>query len=300
MLWSALRIAEVYSAHKATSTLTGLRSCIAIGTPFLIYDQPKVTRITLWVQEVVAVFLQFGLPIGITYLLWPNYGFLSLSALALFLFTIPFVELRTFPIKFASMQQYDSSIANKYRDHWLSVWSPDDEAINALRSAIHLRDTPISLKPSQPIVPTHASNSFVKILFLGHTLAIYLFDYIVIPRLTRLVRHRIAASTLGVRFTSRVRKIEAWPCHELDKQQAMPEEIQNKLKSEADRHLSATAPTVREALRSLGSGEVANPLLFLKDSTLRELVHTSYFDHEEIVSTVLDHISSRSLKSENS
>ena len=299
VLWSALRSAELAAQHNRGNSLIGPKSCIAIGSPFLIYHQSRLTKSTLWLMEAAALLLQIGIPIGVCYALWSQLGYLSLFSIFLAIFTFPMVEMRTFPIKFASMQRYDPIIARKYNDRWLSIWSHDDEAINTLRSAIRLKNTRLIFKPSQPIVPPHAANWVLKIIFSGHTVAILLFDKFVVPTLTRLVRRRIAASTLGVRFTSRIQKVEPWPCDDLKDQQSLPEAIQKELIVEADRHLANAAPSVRLALRSLGNGEVANPLRFLKDSKLEELVHTSYFNNAKIVDLVIDHIVSHSSTDKN-
>jgi hypothetical protein len=290
VLWAALRIAEQVRLRGGANPLNGLRSCIAVGTPFVIYRQSRNSTRLLWFQEVVTMLLIVITPFAALYLLWENARWL-LFVLVIWIFAIPIVVAKTFPLKFSRMQQHDPNIAREHGNGWLSIWSPDDEALNALRSAIRLRDTPISFRLSRPILPAHASNLGTRWFFVGNTISVYLVDWLIAPIATRFVRRRIAASVLGVPFVKGVQRIEPWPCDEMSNQPPLPQATCSALKVNADRQWLIATPSVRDALRSIGSGSSANPLLLLQDKALQGLIHTSYFKHEEVIDTIVQHIS---------
>lgn len=308
VLWGALRIADLSRKHSGPRgegpgsendssgpALKWLRSCTAVGTPFIIFKSLRSSTHQLWTIEIVALIIQFLVPVIVSAALFPFLGWWALAALASIVFLVPLVEVLTFPKKFAALQEVDEQIARQYGRHWLSIWSDDDEAINLLRAAIRVQQKRFGFRPSLPTIPNRDMNRLLKVLFFGETFFLYLYDRFIVPTLARIAIRRIGASILGVKHLSGIARVSPWPCPQLEAESVLSAETKKKLKQDADTHLSKATPRLRQSLELLGSGVTQNPLRTMEESALRELIHTSYFENEDVVALIAKHISSASM-----
>ena len=183
MLWSALKIADFSARHSNdpdkktdplnktnTAPLEYLRSCTAVGTPFITYNNSPNSQKWLLLVEFSALLIEFIAPIIATVILFQFVGWWALFALTSIVFLVPLIEILTLPTKFAAQEGSSEPLEKQYGKHWLSIWSDDDEAINLLRTAIQARNKQFIFRPSLPIIPRAETSWLTKILFFGETL----------------------------------------------------------------------------------------------------------------------------------
>jgi hypothetical protein len=166
----------------------------------------------------------------------------------------------------------------------LSLWSPDDEAINGLRTTLE-----ISINFVRKMIPQERVflSDVVSCLSLPY---FWIFSPIynrwVQPRLDSVVRRMVIRSAQGNdRPAATIFAVTPSPVQELrDCAPSLPERLNQRIVSVADHHARDIAPMLRSLLAtaSFASGFEA----FCRELSGKELVHTSYFDHPEVLDLI--------------
>ncbi len=185
---------------------------------------------------------------------------------------------------------------DRYGRGWLGLWSDDDEAINGLRATLNL-----SMSFIKEIAPSDR-------VFLTDNLALISRPYfwLFAPLFNRVLRPVVESFIKGVltrsaqgndRPAAQVVAVLPAPVDEARDVPPLPAELQNEILREADRHAGGVAPKLRQLL---ASPSFSNGLeAFSAQLSGRELVHTSYFHHGEILDLISLNVALSAPKSEN-
>ena len=221
----------------------------------------------------------FGTPEGLLLMavtLLLAYVFLHLSLISI----RPAIE--SFRIR--SEQRLQRRAFDDYGTRYLGIWSPDDEAINGLRATLHLSMSFIGKMMPQERV--FFSDSIGLISRPYYWVFAPLFNRWVQPPVDRMVRNIVTRSAQGNdRPTATIVDVTPSPIRDLrDRIPPLPESINDRILSTADHHARDIAPKLRRLLgqTSLTQGMDA----FCKELSGRELVHTSYFDHSDVLELI--------------
>ncbi len=170
----------------------------------------------------------------------------------------------------------------RFRSRWLGIWTPDDEAINGLRA---------TMKLSVSFIGTLAVRErvFVSDLFSIPSRPIYrlfapIYNRFFRPLLDSKIREIVIKTAQGNdRPAAQVIAVSPHPVLPPPTPCAppLPEALQTRIRLKADRHANDLGPKLRVLLAqpSLSTGFEA----FAQDLSGRELVHTSYFDHADVI-----------------
>ena len=112
------------------------------------------------------------------------------------------------------------------------------------------------------------------------------FNHWIQPPVDRLVRNMVTRSAQGNdRPTATIIDVTPSPIGELrDRVPPLPESINGQILATADRHARDIAPKLR---RLLGEASLLHGMdAFCKELSGRELVHTSYFDHPDVIELI--------------
>jgi hypothetical protein len=172
---------------------------------------------------------------------------------------------------------------SRYGPRWLGIWSPDDEAINGLRATLDLSMSFVrKMTPSDRVFLSDNLSLISRPLYW---LFAPLFNLVCRPAINTFVRGLLIRSAQGNdRPTAQVFAVAPFPAPEADQAPPLPELLRQEILREADRNASAIAPKLR---RLLGSPSFTSGLeSFGAELSGREMVHTSYFDHEEILQLI--------------
>ncbi len=285
VVWQMLRIAEWQVQRKGLYPLECLQSITTIGTPFLQFSKlPFKVSNTLEVLLPIAILSCFFFP------LWINFGWWALLSVL----SVPIVflvsTLALYSVKLAALTGFDDRIAKRYKNSWLSIWSRDDEIVNALRSALLLARKPKSRVKPSPLVSREHSNSWVSFVLLPHTAVTWILNWLIKPKIVSTA----AQKALGVRSLRFVLDVDPWPCVQLAKLTEEPiASVRQSLRVDADSKLAEVVPELRNALKSLSYDVDLNLIRQLLSPDLSELVHNSYFQHEWVQNRIIRHITER-------
>lgn len=176
----------------------------------------------------------------------------------------------------------------RYGNLWLGLWSPHDEAINGLRATLQL-----SMSFVKEITPHER-------VFLTDNLALIsrpyfwvfspIFNRVLRPIANGIVRGVLIRSAQGNdRPTSQIVNVLPTPYPETSYAPPLPESLQDKILREADRHAGDLAPKLRLLLGCpcFTSGLEA----FSSELSGQEMVHTSYFDHTDVLDLIACNVS---------
>lgn len=174
-----------------------------------------------------------------------------------------------------------------YKDfgsRWLGIWSPDDEAINGLRATLDISMSFIGkMMPRERVFFTDAINLLSRPYYW---LFAPLLNRAVIPAVDAKVKNVVIRAAQGNdRPASTVIAVTPWPVAECQNScPPLPENVNRKLLSYADQNAQDIAPKLRRLLAnpSFTTGIAA----FGKELSGNELVHTSYFEHAEVLDLI--------------
>ena len=225
------------------------------------------------------------------YLFLSGEGWIILSICLLYLFV--FAQLASFllspileSLHIHSERRLEKNVADHFGGRWLGLWSPDDEAINGLRATLDLSVSFVSrIAPRERVFFSDNASLLSRPYFW---VLAPLFNNLMRPVLDRIVRSHVIKTAQGNNRPA-AEVIEVLPAPKLLSDPVLPpsisESLNRKLVQEADRCASGIAPKLRNLLAQ--PSFTASLAAFGKNISGRELVHTSYFDHDEILELLL-------------
>ncbi|TWT37782.1 hypothetical protein KOR34_27450 [Posidoniimonas corsicana] len=171
----------------------------------------------------------------------------------------------------------------RYGGRWLGLWSPDDEAINGLRATLKLSVSFVKrIAPSDRVFLTDNLELVSRPYYwvFGPV-----FNHLLRPVVDSLVRGVLARSAQGNdRPTTQVVDVKPTPVDDAPGAMPLPPSVQKEILDESNRHAGGVAPLLRQLLAcptfSTGLESISNQL------SGRELVHTSYFDHPDVLDLI--------------
>lgn len=183
-------------------------------------------------------------------------------------------------------KRLERKVMDTYQGRWLGLWSPDDEAINGLRATLNFSVSFVSELAPQDSVLVSDRMAFVS--RPHHWIFATLYNRFCRPMLNRTVRSQVVKTAQGNnRPSAEVVAVSPAPV-EVDEIPHLPDWLNAKLTSCADQHARDITPKLR---RLLASPSIVSGLeTFGHTLSGRELVHTSYFDHAEVLDLLAVHI----------
>jgi hypothetical protein len=170
----------------------------------------------------------------------------------------------------------------RYRKRWLGLWTEDDEAINGLRATM---DLTVSFIGDLAV----RERIFVSDLLSVPSRPLYrlvapLFNHVIRPLIDSKIREIVIKTAQGNdRPAARVVAVSPHPVLQSAESEAppLPERLQTSIRQRADLHANELGPKLRVLLAqpSITAGLES----FGRTLSGRELVHTSYFDHPEVI-----------------
>jgi len=173
---------------------------------------------------------------------------------------------------------------NIYGERYLAIWSPDDEAINGLRSTLAFQMSFVSKMFPQERV--FFSDTIGLLSRPYYWVLAPLFNRWLQPPIDRMVRNIVTRAAQGNdRPSATIVAVTASPVGEMENQMPpLPPAVCNRILATADHHARDIAPMLR---RLLGQASLSQGVQgFCKELSGKELVHTSYFDHATVVELI--------------
>ncbi|MBM4094086.1 MAG: hypothetical protein FJ276_32460 [Planctomycetes bacterium] len=176
-----------------------------------------------------------------------------------------------------------------YAPRWLGIWSRDDEAINGLRATLsHSVSFVATLAPRERVLLSDNLSLLSRPYYwvLGP-----IFNRLVRPVLDHLVRLCVAKTAQGNnRPATEVIEVSSTPItsEPLAAWPPLPQRLETKIQDTADSYARDIAPKLR---RLIATPSCSSVLAALEDTfSGRELIHTSYFDHAEVLDLLTMHM----------
>lgn len=181
-------------------------------------------------------------------------------------------------------QRLQQRTFKEFGARWLGVWSPDDEAINGLRATLDISMSFIGkMLPRERVFFSDTINLLSRPYYW---IFAPFFNRAVIPAVDAKVRGVVIRAAQGNdRPASTVIDVTPWPVAECREScPPLPENVNQKILAYADENARDIAPKLRRLLAnpSFTTGIAA----FGKELSGNELVHTSYFDHAEVLDLI--------------
>jgi hypothetical protein len=186
-------------------------------------------------------------------------------------------------------KRLEQNVINAYRGRWLGIWAPDDEAINGLRATLGM-----SISFVARMVPRESVWFSDRLLLISrpyHYLLAPVYNRLFRPVLDGIVRSHVTKTAQGNnRPSAEVIAVSPTPIEQEDLMNLppMPDWLSAKITEEANRHASGMAPKLRALLAQ--PSFVSGLETFGTALSGRELVHTSYFEHAEVLQLLAMHI----------
>jgi hypothetical protein len=178
---------------------------------------------------------------------------------------------------------------NRYAPRWLGIWSRNDEAINGLRATLSLSVAFVSkMAPRERVLLTDNLTLLSRPYYwiLGPV-----FNRFLRPLLDDIVRAFVVKNAQGNnRPAAEVIEILTTPIHPdpLAAWQPLPQWLDTKIEDTANLYASNIAPKLR---RLIAAPSFSAGLEALGDTfSGRELIHTSYFEHPEVLDLLAMHM----------
>ena len=266
--WSrpVLRTAEVFGMHVSTSG-----NSVQIGS----FDSSSGQTLGNFLVTSPQGWLLLALALLVVYVYLNLAGF----------FLGPVLET----LQHRGERRLRTATMSHYAARWLGIWSRDDEAINGLRATLSLSVSFVSkLAPRERVLLSDNVSLLSRPYFwvLGPV-----FNRLLRPVLDHLVRVRVvktaqgnnrpATEVIDVLFTPiTLEPPSAWP--------PLPPWLDTKIEDTANSYARSIAPKLR---RLLAAPSFSSVLEAAEDSfSGRELIHTSYFDHPEVLDLLTMHM----------
>lgn len=185
-------------------------------------------------------------------------------------------------VRNAREKKLEETTFNTYGSRWLGVWTKDDEAINGLRKTLELSLSFITkLVPRERVFISDVVSLPSRPLFW---VGAPIFNRWVRPLLDATIRNIVVKTAQGNnRPAVEIVAVSPHPLYEQPEQYAppLPQWLSEKILRDADLHASELGPKLRALIGepSLSAGLEK----FSEALAGQELVHTSYFDHPEVI-----------------
>lgn len=192
-------------------------------------------------------------------------------------------------LRLRAEKRLERKMYERYRGRWLGLWSPEDEAINGLRATLDLAVSFVA--PMAPQERAFYSDRLSVLSGPYYWVVTPIYNWLVRPALDRLVRSLVIKTLQGNnRPAAEVVQVSPAPviARGVGTMPALPDELNDRIVRAADASAQDIAPKLRKliALPTVVSGLEA----FGATLSGRELVHTSYFDHPEVLSLIAMHV----------
>jgi hypothetical protein len=185
-------------------------------------------------------------------------------------------------------QRLEQMSFENFGPRWLGIWSTDDEAINGLRATLDLSMSFVAkMYPRERVFFTDAFSLLSRPYFW---VLAPIYNRFLHPSVDSALRSIVTRSAQGNdRPTANIVDVTPSPLSEcLPLAPTLPAALNEKILVRADQYARDIAPKLR---RLLGQPSFTSGLeAFGKELSGEELVHTSYFDHQEILELIASNI----------
>lgn len=273
----------------------------------------SVQRITFWETPVLWLLQGLGVAVETTghgvkigsfdpgqgqsateFLFFSPDGWLILAVAALVVYV--FLNLTSFclsplleALRLRAEHRLEQKVFSTYGKTWLGLWSRDDEAINGLRATLDLAVTFVARMMTRE--PVLLSDYLALLSRPYYWLLTPLFNGGLRPLLNGMVRSFVVKTAQGNnRPSAVVVRVAPAPLASArdDLFPPLPSELNTSLVARANQHARNLGAEIRRLLAApsfiMGLEQFGDRL------SGRELVHTSYFDHPEIIDLLAIHI----------
>lgn len=307
VLLHALEIGFIVESHKkygfwgfgtkpeTFTPLENLRTCLTIGTPFIHYFKPRLTRRPLAVLEIaIYLLVVIGLTALTVTLVSASGPWFWLTLLAVFP-ALAFLWFGLRGLKFVHIQHANPFLLKGYRTRFIALSHKLDEAINLLRSAKTSKLQSLRLPRAESTLdPTliQERRLLIRLLFGWEELTASFYNWLLRPAANRIFRRMLLRRLYGVPFLKRIKEISHAPPFGEHVASPLGEEVSEEIEAIAQARLSAFPPILREQLQAAASGEANDPMRVIQESS-GTLIHTAYFDSQALVGRLADEIARR-------
>jgi hypothetical protein len=192
-------------------------------------------------------------------------------------------------LRIRSEKRLERSAMNAYGAKWLGLWSTEDEAINGLRATLDLSVSFVARMAPREMVLSSDKLSLLSRPYLWVFSPV--FNAVVRPFLDGVVRSFVVKTAQGNnRPAAEVVAVSVAPVLQetQDGIPPIPDWLNTKIVAEANANASGIAAELRKLLAQ--PSFVGGLEGFGNAISGRELVHTSYFDHPEILDLLTMHM----------
>jgi hypothetical protein len=186
-------------------------------------------------------------------------------------------------------KRFERKVMEAFQRRWLGLWSPDDEAINGLRATLELSISFVArMSPRESVL---FSDRLSLISRPHHWIIARTYNAFARPLLDRVVRSQVVKTAQGNnRPSAEVVAVSTSPVdlEQVQELPSLPDWLNAKIAAKADRHARDIAPKLRALIA--GSSFVSGLETFGQTISGSELVHTSYFDHVEVLDLLAQHV----------
>lgn len=302
---------------KGYQGLQGLKSWTSVGTPFVRLRSSYTSRRSGWCFLVVNMFfaaLLLSVSMALIFfevvwlLMWcfgddppaslemgTAVGYVAATVACWSVgisLVIPLLQIESLNEELRT----EHAILQKYGHRWLGLWSPDDEAINGLKLALSLAGNimPRTVKNTPSFYAPKYAFLLWPVRVLINPLA-SLCLRILAPLGDGFIWSHLKRNLAGNdRPGTEVYAILPVPVEGLENCPHLPQDMCNQLRVEADREAANLSPRLRAGLAAaaIRGGLAAFVNADTTGFTGRELVHTSYFSQQSVMSLVSQHVAS--------
>lgn len=295
VIWAMLRRVSA----NPSMDLPNLVSWITVGTPFLALKRTMIGRITGSLLRAVAFILLLTLAAtSIWYWIDPSavkhVPGVSVNGIVgawcVLAYTLLYVISKALDHKpdpgSVIVNTERRELLEKFVSKWFGLWSADDEAIAALRTALNGRMAPLPKRPWHQKFSLQKNPLWVRTFFSVPSAA--LWNLLLRPLGNRFMRGTLRSSSLGIDRPGVVATAVApWPRIFGNQAHfpALPHAIESKLQINSDAALSKSTPALRRMLTDVSVGIDANAALSPETIELlpAALIHTSYFENAMVL-----------------
>lgn len=228
------------------------------------------------------------------YLMYDHLGWLAIAGVVVMFFV--FAQLASFFIgpviesrRIRQELHAEKCVMHDFGSRWLGIWSPDDEAINGLRTTLHLDITFVGKVSAADRIFVSDYLGFLWIPYYWTVAPT--FNYIVRPILNHFVRQYVSKAVQGNnRPSAELCDVATAPIGESEVNgiPALPYFIAQRITDRANGKAKDIAPKLRSLLgqKTLMAGLAA----FNSELSGEELVHTSYFNDPDVLNLLTIHM----------